>query len=224
MKPGARRLNDGGGLYLLPFARGESHYWRMDYTHQSRRRTLSLGSHPQVGLDEARALAKAARAELDIGIDPMDERREQRAQHRRNADDTRRAKSGQPVIGSFEEVARRWFEVKSGQWMETYSSKVIRRLELHEFPRFGTMPISEITPKIVLDACRAVERNDTLETEVPPISRTLFYSRRSPRCQPPSRHIRRRSVNRWLSWWAQVAALPIWPESSAATPAASTHG
>lgn len=164
LKPGAGRLNDGGGLYLLPFAWGESHYWRMDYTHQGRRRTLSLGSHPQVGLDAARALAKAARAKLDVGVDPMDERHEQRAQHRRSADDTRRAKSGQPVIGSFEEVARRWFEVKSGQWMETYSSKVIRRLELHAFPRFGTMPIGEITPKTVLEACRAVERNDTLET------------------------------------------------------------
>ena len=44
LKPGAGRLNDGGGLYLVPFAWGESHYWRMDYTHQSRRRTLSLGS------------------------------------------------------------------------------------------------------------------------------------------------------------------------------------
>ena len=164
LKPGTGRLNDGGGLYLVPFAWGESHYWRMDYTHQSRRRTLSLGSHPQVGLDEARALAKTARARLAMGVDPMDERHEQRAQHRRSADCTRRAKSGQPVIGSFEEVARRWFEVKGSQWMETYSSKVIRRLELHAFPLFGTMPIGEITPKTVLEACRAVERNGTLET------------------------------------------------------------
>ena len=164
LKPGAGRLNDGGGLYLKPFAWGDSHSWRMDYTHQGRRRTLSLGSHPQVGLDEARALAKAARAKLAMGMDPMDERHQQRVQHRRTAEDKQRAESGQPAIGSFEDVARRWFGVKSGQWMETYSSKVIRRLELHAFPRFGDMPISEITPKTVLEACRAVERNDTLET------------------------------------------------------------
>ena len=96
LKPGAGRLNDGGGLYLVPFAWGESHSWRMDYTHQGRRRTLSLGSHPQLGLDAARALAKAARARLHIGIDPMAERHEQRARHRRSADDTRRSKSGHP--------------------------------------------------------------------------------------------------------------------------------
>ena len=48
--------------------------------------------------------------------------------------------------------------------METYSTKVIRRLELHAFPRFGGMPISEVTPRTVQDDCCAVERNDTPET------------------------------------------------------------
>jgi hypothetical protein len=32
LKPGAGRLNDGGGLYLVPFAWRDSHYWLMDYT------------------------------------------------------------------------------------------------------------------------------------------------------------------------------------------------
>ena len=48
--------------------------------------------------------------------------------------------------------------------MDTYSSKVIRRLELHGFPQFGRMPLSMITPKTVLDACRRVEDNETRET------------------------------------------------------------
>ena len=69
-----------------------------------------------------------------------------------------------PAIGSFEDVARRWFDVKQTHWMFSYSSKVIRRLELHAFPRFGNTPIGTVTPVTVLEACRAVERNDTLET------------------------------------------------------------
>ena len=48
--------------------------------------------------------------------------------------------------------------------METYSSKVIRRLELHAFPKFGRKLLPEISPKIILDACREVEARDTLET------------------------------------------------------------
>ena len=164
LRPGAGRLNDGGGLYLVPFAWEQSHYWRMDYTIQGRRRTLSLGVHPQLGVDQARAMAKEVRAKLASGIDPMDERKMLRQNTQLAAKSKRRLKAGLPEIGSFEDVARRWFDVKQIHWMASYSSKVIRRLELHAFPRFGSKPIGAITPVTVLEACRAVERNDTLET------------------------------------------------------------
>ena len=35
LKTGTKRLSDGGGLYLLPFAGdGGVHYWRFDYVRQ----------------------------------------------------------------------------------------------------------------------------------------------------------------------------------------------
>ena len=34
LKPGAGRLNDGGGPYLKPFAAGDTHSWRMHYSHR----------------------------------------------------------------------------------------------------------------------------------------------------------------------------------------------
>ena len=86
LKPGAGRINDGGGLYLVPFAWGESHYWRMDYAHQGRRRTMSLGAYPEICLDAVRSLARAARAKLLVGVDPMDDRQAQREQHRQRAE------------------------------------------------------------------------------------------------------------------------------------------
>lgn len=164
LKPGAGRLSDGGGLYLVPFAWGQSHAWRLDYTHQGARHTLSLGTYPKVGLTEARQQAKKAWSLLAQGVDPMQERKQAKQQSELHQENARRAKEGLPALGSFEEVARRWFEVKRGQWMESYSSKVIRRLELHAFPRFGHLPMAAITPQTILEACRAVERNDTLET------------------------------------------------------------
>lgn len=94
----------------------------------------------------------------------MQERKQAKQQSELQQENARRAKEGLPALGSFEEVARRWFEVKRGQWMESYSYKVIRRLELHAFPRFGHLPMAAITPQTILEACRAVERNDTLET------------------------------------------------------------
>lgn len=164
LKPGAGRQSDGGGLYLVPFAWGQTHAWRLDYTYECRRRTLSLGTYPKVGLAEARQLARNAWSLLAQGLDPMQERQRAQQETQKQQENVRRAKEGLPALGSFEEVARRWFDVKRGQWMESYSSKVIRRLELHAFPRFGHLSMSAITPQTILEACRAVERNDTLET------------------------------------------------------------
>ncbi len=81
LKPGAGRLNDGGGLYLLPFAKGTSHYWRLDYSFEGRRKTLSLGVYPGVDLCEARKRASDARACLGDGIDPSKARRAEDGQY-----------------------------------------------------------------------------------------------------------------------------------------------
>ncbi|MCB8748939.1 tyrosine-type recombinase/integrase [Rhodoferax sp. U2-2l] len=164
LKPGSQRLNDGGGLHLLPFANGMSHYWRLDYTFEGKRKTLSLGVYPKTGLAEARSKAEKAWASLAMGVNPSQERQAQRTAIQVSLEAEQRQQKGLPAIGTFEEVARRWFSVKKSQWMETYSSKVIRRLELHGFPQFGNLALSVITPKTVLAACRRVEDNDTLET------------------------------------------------------------
>jgi hypothetical protein len=166
LKRGAKRLNDGGGLYLLPFAGGDSHYWRLDYTHEGRRKTLSLGVHPEVDLLMAREKAAKTRATLANGQNPSQERRQVRSAKAASIQAEKRAKAGLAPEGSFEAVARRWFAVKKDQWVENYSSKVIRRIELHGLPCFGRKPLETITPKMILDACRAVEANDTLETAV----------------------------------------------------------
>ena len=118
-------------------------------------------------------MAGEARAKLASGIDPMEERKAQTSKIQEAAQNERRIKAGLPAIGSFEDVARRWFDVKSNQWMASYSSKVIRRLELHAFHRFGKAPIGMITPVTVLEACRAVECNDIVTALTTPIAGRL---------------------------------------------------
>lgn len=164
LQPGAGRLSDGGGLFLSPFHAGAVHAWRLDYTFHGCRRTITLGQYPQLSLQGARELAAKARADVKAGLDPAVARREERTLARLHGVNARRIAAGLPAIGSFEEVARRWFAVKQDEWMPSYATKVIRRLEMHAFPRFGRLSMQAITPKIVLQACRAVEENDTLET------------------------------------------------------------
>jgi len=75
LKPGAGRLSDGAGLQLLPFIKGAgSHCWRFDYTHEGKRKTISLGVYPQVGLSLARERADKARALVAAGGNPSQER------------------------------------------------------------------------------------------------------------------------------------------------------
>ena len=47
------KLFDGGGMYLLVLPDGNK-YWRMDYRHGGKRRTLAIGVYPEVSLQQAR--------------------------------------------------------------------------------------------------------------------------------------------------------------------------
>lgn len=58
-KPAGQKYSDGDGMYLLvtPTAK----YWRLDYRHLGKRKTLALGVYPTITLAKARARCAAAR-------------------------------------------------------------------------------------------------------------------------------------------------------------------
>jgi len=165
LKRGDGRLSDGDGLYIKPFYEGgKKHIWLFDYSFEGKRQTISFGPYPATGLELAREKKQEAKALLARGINPSTERKKQKAAVRERRVAEERAKEGLAVVGSFEEIARRWFENKKDEWMPSYLDKVIRRLELHAFPRFGHLMIEEVRPKHIVDACRIVEQKGTLET------------------------------------------------------------
>jgi hypothetical protein len=65
----ARKVTDGGGLFLLVTPRGHR-YWRYQYRYAGKFKTLALGVHPDVSLEMARARHLFARSLLADGIDP----------------------------------------------------------------------------------------------------------------------------------------------------------
>jgi hypothetical protein len=60
------KLNDGGGLYLLLTPKGGK-WWRLDYTFAGKRKTLSIGVYPDVGLADARDRRNEAKKLLANG-------------------------------------------------------------------------------------------------------------------------------------------------------------
>ena len=152
-KPTAKpqKLTDGGGLYLLLNPNG-SRWWRWDYRHSAKRKTLSMGIYPDIGLKDARERRDSARKLLAAGIDPGEQRKAEKAAG------TDRA------ANSFEVVAREWFAQQSPSWVEGHSSKIMARLERDIFPWVGARPIAEVTAPEILKALRRVEARGTIET------------------------------------------------------------
>jgi len=68
------------------------------------------------------------------------------------------------AANSFETIAREWFAKFSENWVDTHSTKIIRRLERDVFPWLGTRSVNPITAVELLTALRRIESRGALET------------------------------------------------------------
>ncbi|MGH7317591.1 MAG: tyrosine-type recombinase/integrase, partial [Candidatus Rokuibacteriota bacterium] len=143
------KLFDGGGLYLILTPAG-ARWWRFDYRHGGKRRTLSMGVYPAVGLKEARARRDSARKQLAAGLNPSEARKAAKA-----------ARGGED---SLEAVAREWFAKHAPRWAPGHASKIIGRFERDIFPWLGARPVREITAPELLEVLRRIEARGAIET------------------------------------------------------------
>lgn len=146
----ARKLQDGGGMYLLINATGK--YWRYDYRFAGKRKTLALGVYPEVSLKDARERHQSARQQLGQGIDPSSTRRVEKL--------TRHLAAAE----SFEAIALEWFERFMAGKSAQHSERAERILKKDLFPVLGRRPVAEITAPELLAALRRIESRGALET------------------------------------------------------------
>ena len=149
-KAAGDRHTDGGNMYLLVKAAGK--YWRQDYTYADKRKTLALGTYPEVSLLKARQRREKARELLADGIDPSAAKKEEKA--------IKIAESA----NTFEAVAREWLIKAAADRKDTTQLKVTTWLEKDVFPFIGTMSISKIGPRDVLRALRVMEGRGALDS------------------------------------------------------------
>lgn len=143
--------SDGQSLYLHVKAAGK--YWRMNYRHNGKQKTLALGVYPAVSLAKARQRRDRAREQLADGIDPSTAKQEDRVAKFR------------AEVNTFEAVGRDWLAKTKARRANTSQAKVTTWLEKDVFPFIGSMPVSSIGPRDVLDkVVRKIEARGAIDT------------------------------------------------------------
>ena len=141
--PKPYKLADGGGLYLLVNQTGK--YWRWDYRHAGKRKTLAIGVYPDTTLAMARERHQAARKLLAEGVDPSEQKKA----------DKRAAKVA--AANSFESVARAWLAKYQQTVTESTHDHAKSRMEREVFPWLGKRPIAEIDAPEILSVLRRMD-------------------------------------------------------------------
>ena len=145
------KLFDERGLFVIINPTGKK-WWRFRYSFNGKEKLLSLGTYPDVSLDDARQRREEARKLLAKEIDPGENRKAQKAS------------KNERLANSFEVVTREWYAKHSVNWVSTHGERIIRRFERDIFPWLGERAIADITPPDLLAVVRRIENRGALET------------------------------------------------------------
>ncbi|WP_075257042.1 tyrosine-type recombinase/integrase [Herbaspirillum camelliae] len=145
------KLADGGGLYLLVTPTG-SKGWRLKYLFLGKEKLISLGTYPEVSLQEARKRRDSNKELVSDGVDPSDNRK------------AAKLAGVERAANNFEAIAREWLAKHKEEWAKTHYEKIVGRLENDVFPYLGKKPISGITTSELLSVIRKIESRGVLET------------------------------------------------------------
>ncbi|UIL28460.1 integrase arm-type DNA-binding domain-containing protein [Rhizobium leguminosarum] len=145
------KLPDGKGLYLyVSTAGGKS--WRVDYAYFGKRKTLTLGVYPALGLADARTRRDEVKKKLSEGLDPsLAKKREQLAA---------KAAAGNTfglIADEFIAKLRRDKRAEPTIDKNTWMLKVLAK-------KLSPYPITQISAKDVLDVLNVIEKSGRVES------------------------------------------------------------
>jgi integrase len=134
------RYADGGGLYLQVSESG-TRSWLFRFERDGQERQMGLGPARDVSLSEAREKASACRKLLLAGVDPIENRRGERARARIEA-----------VRGAtFEDCAEQYITAREGGWTNAVHRKQWRStLATYAYPIIGKLSIDAVDTALVI--------------------------------------------------------------------------
>lgn len=145
------KLTDSDGLFLLVTPKG-GRYWRMNYRHLGKQKTLAFGVWPDTGLAEAREQRDAARKVLARGDDPGEKIK------------LDRIAATVAASNSFKAVADEWLVKVEREGRSAITMKKLRWLLDFINVSIGKRPIASISAQELLVMLRKVEGKGKYET------------------------------------------------------------
>ena len=150
------RLADAGGLYLEITTKGQK-YWRYKYRFAGKEKRLALGVYnPAVGKGVSLKLARQkhleARAMLEDGADPSQQRRLEKLAKNISLEHT------------LEAVGQEWYQKKMLDKAKTHQDRTKRILEKDIYPFIGERPIADILPRELLMVLQKIENRGAVDT------------------------------------------------------------
>jgi integrase len=138
------KLTDSDGLHLLVLPSG-ARYWRMNYRHLGKYKTMAFGVWPEVELADARAKRDEARRLLAKGIDPAEQAK------------LDKISASVAAANTFQAVADEWLAKIEREDLSPVTLKKNRWLLSFTYPALGRRPIADISPHELLAVLRTVE-------------------------------------------------------------------
>ncbi|MDD4457465.1 MAG: integrase arm-type DNA-binding domain-containing protein, partial [Syntrophotalea acetylenica] len=156
-KPGEKqfKLFDGDGLFLLVVPTGKSRggkRWRFKYRFNGKEKLLALGTYPEISLADARERRDDARRLIAKGIDPGEAKK------------AAKTEQAERLANTFRKLAIDWYERQADILAEKTRKMIMSRLERDVFPVVGDTPLSDLTPRSILEGVlRPIEDRGSIE-------------------------------------------------------------
>jgi len=151
------KLADGKGLYFH-VARSGKKTWRYRYKLAGKESTFTLGEYPLMSLEQARIARTEAREHVKNGKNPAQERRAEKQEEIAKTEAARTASKN-----TFEFIALEWIGQQRERWSHDHVTAVLASLKNNAFPLLSETPVDAITPPMILQTIRRIEKRGSLE-------------------------------------------------------------
>jgi integrase len=151
------KLSDGKGLYLHIATSGKR-TWRYRFKLAGKESTVVLGEYPAMSLETSRIERIGAREMVKDGKNPAQIRREKKQTEIDKAEAAKLINKN-----TFESIALEFVSQQGNRWSLDHTTAVLDSLRNNVFPIIGDHPVDTITPPMILQVIRPIEKRGSLE-------------------------------------------------------------